>query len=103
MVSQSIIETVKKYAEIVRNHFPVKRVILFGSFARGTQHPDSDIDVAIVMDQQPTDVLSTEMELFKLRRKIDLRIEPVIVEEEPDLSGFYEDISSYGTIIYSST
>jgi predicted nucleotidyltransferase len=64
IIPQPVIETVKHYAEIVRSRFPVKRVILFGSFARGTQHPDSDIDVAIVMDKPPADILSTETELF---------------------------------------
>jgi predicted nucleotidyltransferase len=102
MVAQSVIETVRNYADLVRTRFPVKQVILFGSFARGTQRPDSDIDVAVILKKQPLDFLEAETELFKLCRNIDLRIEPVIVEEEPDLSGFYEDISRYGRIIYRS-
>lgn len=102
MVAKAIIETVREYAEVVRNRFPVKRVILYGSFARGTQRPDSDIDVAVVFESLPVDILGTETELFKMRRDIDLRIEPIIVEEEPDLSGFYEEISRYGTVIYNT-
>lgn len=100
MVSQSVIETVRSYAEVVRHHFPVKRIILFGSFARGSQHPDSDIDVAVILQKPPLDFLEAETELYKLCRDIDLRIEPIIVEEEPDLSGFYEDISKYGMIVF---
>lgn len=102
MVAESVIETVRNYADLVRTRFPVKQVILFGSFARGTQRPDSDIDVAVILKKQPVDFLEAETELFKLCRNIDLRIEPVIVEEKPDLSGFYEDISKYGRIIYRS-
>ncbi len=101
MVAESIIETVRAYTDIIRNRFPVKRVILYGSFARGTQHPGSDIDVAVVLKEPPDDILDAETELFKMRREIDLRIEPVIVEEKPDLSGFYENIFRYGTIIFS--
>jgi predicted nucleotidyltransferase len=101
MVADAIIDAVREYADVVRNRFPVKRVILYGSFARGTQRPGSDIVVAIILTEPPADILEAEVELFKLRRNIDLRIEPIIVEEEPDLSGFYENISQYGTIIYS--
>ena len=102
MVAKSVIDIVKSYAEVVRSRFPLKRVILFGSFARGTQRPDSDIDVAVVLESQPADFLDAETELFKLCRDIDLRIEPVIVEDESDPSGFYEDISRYGMVIYST-
>jgi len=31
---------------------------------------------------------------------IDVRIEPVIVDEDHDPSGFYEEILRYGTVIY---
>jgi predicted nucleotidyltransferase len=102
MVAPSIIESVKSYADLIRNRFPVKRVILYGSFARSTQRLDNDIDVAVILKSPPVDFLDTEAELFKLCRDIDIRIEPVIVEEEPDLSGFYEEISRYGTVIYNS-
>lgn len=39
---------VTQFAEIVRQNFPVQRVVLFGSQVRGTSHPDSDIDVAVI-------------------------------------------------------
>jgi predicted nucleotidyltransferase len=103
MVARSVVETVKEYADAIRVRFPVKRVILYGSFARGSQRPESDIDVAVVLTSPPPNMLEAEAELFRMRRDIDLRIEPTIVEEEPDLSGFYEDISRYGTVVFSAT
>ena len=102
MASQAIIELVKKYAEIIKDRFPVKQVILYGSFARGTEHPHSDIDVAVVLREPPSDFLDAETELFYLCRDIDLRIEPVIVDDQDDPGGFYEEITSYGTKVYSS-
>jgi uncharacterized protein len=102
MVAKSIIETVKSYADVIRGSFPVKRVILFGSFARGTQRPDSDIDVAVILKKSPADFLDAETQLFTLCRNIDLRIEPKIVEDENDPSGFYEDISRYGLVIFNA-
>ena len=100
MAEKSVIEKVRDYAELVRQRFPVKKIILFGSWARGVARPDSDIDVAVVMEQEPEDVLSVETELFRLRREIDARIEPVLVNDNQDLSGFWEEISSYGLAIY---
>ena len=41
----------------------VKRVILYGSFARGTQRKDSDIDLVIV---------SNDFERMKLRKRVEL-------------------------------
>jgi predicted nucleotidyltransferase len=81
----------------------MKKVILYGSFARGTQHKDSDIDVAIVLEKPPADFLKTESEAYRLCRDIDLRIEPVIVDDENDPGGFYDDISRYGMVIYSAS
>ncbi len=55
--------------------FPINRASLFGSFARGDDHPGSDIDILI--DIEPTlsifDVLRMEGVLReKFSRKIDL-------------------------------
>lgn len=101
MVAQSAVEAVKAFSRIIRERFPVKRVILYGSFARGTQRPDSDIDVAVVLSTPPEDFLKAETELFRLCRDIDLRLEPVIVDEEHDPSGFYQDILRHGMLVYS--
>jgi len=50
MDKTAAIESVKKYAERVRHDFDVKKVILFGSYAKGTAREDSDIDVAVVFE-----------------------------------------------------
>jgi predicted nucleotidyltransferase len=64
-----------KYIELLKNKYTIKSAILFGSYAKGTQHPDSDIDIAIVLTHSD-DIIDTQIELMKLRRKVDLRIEP---------------------------
>jgi len=38
----------------------LKQVILFGSFARGEAEPDSDIDVAVVLDDYESPFQETE-------------------------------------------
>lgn len=39
-------EKIKKAVEILKEKLCCEAVILFGSYARGTQRPDSDIDIA---------------------------------------------------------
>lgn len=103
MDKEEVIEKVKRYATIIRSHFPVKMVILFGSYARGNPRETSDIDVAVLVDKSNDDCLESEARLNRLRRSIDLRIEPVLFEEdEKDPEGFFEEILKTGEIIYQA-
>jgi predicted nucleotidyltransferase len=71
-------------------------LILFGSYAKGTAHEDSDLDVAIVVDELTGDYFSTRPLLWKIRRQIDDRIEPIIIEQNHDDSGFLSEIMKNG-------
>lgn len=67
---------VVEFAEFVKKSKPnVRKIFLFGSYAKGTWNADSDIDLAIIFDnyEDEHDIL---VELMKLRRNFDLRIEP---------------------------
>ncbi|MCP5106830.1 MAG: nucleotidyltransferase domain-containing protein [bacterium] len=75
-------------------------VILFGSYCTGKAREYSDIDVAVVVDKIGGDCLESEAQLYKLRRGIDSRIEPVLIERgERDPAGFFEEILNTGEII----
>jgi len=69
------IKIAESYIELLSSSYNIQSAILFGSFAKGTNHDDSDIDIAIVLNNV-IDIIDTQIELMKLRRKIDLRIEP---------------------------
>ncbi|MFH1050284.1 MAG: nucleotidyltransferase domain-containing protein [bacterium] len=50
-VPNSIIETIKKLvAEANNNNIHITQAIIFGSYAQGTNHEYSDIDVALVSE-----------------------------------------------------
>jgi predicted nucleotidyltransferase len=52
LTKDAAIETVRNYANDIEAHgLHLNTVILFGSFAKGTQHEHSDIDVALVADK----------------------------------------------------
>ncbi len=78
------------------NHFDLDKVYLFGSYAKNTNKPDSDIDVAIIVNKIKGDYFSTTPILWKLRRQIDDRIEPILLEKGNDQSGFIDEIQRYG-------
>ena len=101
MDKEAVIEKLNEYVNLVREHFPVQKVILFGSYANGTAREYSDIDVAVIVDKID-DILESEYKLYELRRDIDEMIEPLIFEaNSSDPSGFLEEIQKTGEVIYS--
>ena len=60
---------------IPRDKFNLSKAYLFGSYARNNQHEESDIDLAVII-KNLSDPYSAQVELMKLRRNFDLRIEP---------------------------
>jgi len=65
-------------------------------YAKGTNQKDSDIDVAIIVNTISDDYFATTPLLWKLRRQVDDRIEPIIIEKDNDKSGFIDEIRKYG-------
>lgn len=74
-----VMEIVQKYVDKILENYNVEAIILFGSYAKGTEREDSDIDIAIVTDDIENDIFDEEVKLMILRRGIDYRIEPHII------------------------
>jgi predicted nucleotidyltransferase len=81
MVTESAVNIAKKYLSSLPAELDIKRAYLFGSYVKGTQTEESDIDIAVVVGNMD-DFFEIQMELFRRRRKIDLRIEPHPFDEE---------------------
>ena len=99
MDKTDVIEKVKAYAKLVKTNMPVRHIILYGSYAKNIYREDSDIDVAVVVDEVEDDYLETATTLYKLTRNIDDRIEPILLETANDESGFLEQILNEGKVI----
>jgi predicted nucleotidyltransferase len=96
MDKNEAITKVKEYKALLQNFFTIDKIYLYGSYAKGTNNTHSDIDVAIVVNHLDGDYFTTTPLLWKLRRQIDDRIEPVIFEKGIDQSGFLAEIKKYG-------
>ena len=99
MDKKEAILKLKKYKKLLLKQMKFDELILYGSYANGTQREDSDVDVAIVLDETSGDYFSTRPLVWKISRSVDDRIEPLIFERKHDNSGFLEEITKTGIII----
>ncbi|MFQ5825642.1 MAG: nucleotidyltransferase domain-containing protein [bacterium] len=81
MDQRTAIEIVNRYINYLRkNKFNIRKAYLFGSYVQGQYNEDSDIDLAIVLNKL-SNSFTTQVELMKISRKFDTRIEPHPFEE----------------------
>ncbi|SEH05218.1 nucleotidyltransferase domain-containing protein [Candidatus Venteria ishoeyi] len=99
MDKNEAIKKVRAYSKLLSSHFKLEKVYLFGSYAKNTYHKDSDIDVAIVVDEIEGDYFAINPLLWKLRREIDDRIEPILIERNFDEANFLEELERNGVEI----
>ena len=99
MDNEEVIEKLKMYKKLLSKHMEFDEMILFGSHAKGNARGDSDVDVAIVVKKLTGDYFSTRPLLWRIRREVDDRIEPVLIEKTHDESGFLSEIMKTGVAI----
>lgn len=72
-----VLKKIQEYAAVLReNGINVWRVYLFGSYASGAAAGQSDIDLAVFLNKADIDSFREDLKLMRLRRSVDLRIEP---------------------------
>jgi predicted nucleotidyltransferase len=75
MDKNAALKIAERYIKIIRSKYQVETAYMFGSYAKGTNHNDSDIDLAIVFNQVD-DIIDMQIELMKMRTDDILMIEP---------------------------
>ena len=98
----TVVKTVEQYADILTKEISPAAVVLYGSYAKGNPHEDSDIDVAVIFDGFTGDWLKTSSLLWRLRRNVSFDIEPVLLDSTQDKSGFVKNIYKTGQVIYKA-
>lgn len=91
---------INSFLLLVKKHnIDVSQAILFGSHAKGTAGPDSDIDIAVFSKQFGEDIPEEMMFLRKLALKVDSRIEPIPFSPDDindKYSSIIQEIKSHG-------
>lgn len=77
-----------------------KEIYLYGSYAKGSQTNDSDIDIAVIYENLLPNHFENYTKLYSIAAETDFRLEPVYLSETNDKSGFIEQIKSYGIKLY---
>jgi predicted nucleotidyltransferase len=82
-IPPKILESIKHFLMKVSLEIPVKKAVLFGSFAKGTYDEESDVDLAIFSDyfEKISRVEGTTYLLIQAQ-EFDLDLEPVAFTEK---------------------
>jgi predicted nucleotidyltransferase len=67
---------------LLQQGIPVQHTLVYGSVARDEAMTDSDLDIAVVCAPFLPDRMEETMTLWRARRRIDLRIEPVCLHPD---------------------
>jgi len=100
--TDSVIEIIRRYIEeLEKNKIHILEAIIFGSYAKGEEKPDSDIDLALISDAFTGDRFEDRRRIIPFRRKIDSRIEPIPFKPEDFNNGgiMAEEIKRTGVVI----
>jgi len=62
-LDQATAQAVQQFRQVISEAFPAKEVIVFGSRARGDHRPDSDADVAVLLEGPHQPFLATKLKM----------------------------------------
>jgi predicted nucleotidyltransferase len=96
---EDIIAIAQKYLELVKTSgFPmqINKAYLFGSYVKDNPQKDSDIDIALVVNEWIGDYEEAIVPIWRLRKSIDFRIEPHILVQGEDYADFLPEIERTG-------
>jgi len=97
-------EAIDQVVEQIVEKFKPQKIILFGSYARGNPHPESDVDMLVVMDTPLRDV----QQAIQICQQIEYRFGLDLIVHTPEYLAermkmgdwFLRDVVSEGKVIY---
>lgn len=98
----------KEYKKALQDLYGTElaELILFGSYARGDQHDESDVDFAVVFDDRHTRTVTDKEKIAffgsRLSLKYGLMVSSLSVslsKKQNSMQGVYQDIRKEGIVI----
>ena len=99
---ETVREIARKFADEVKEVLKPDAILIFGSYVNGTPHEHSDIDIAVIVNDFKGNWLETGTILCGISREISFDIEPHLLDETCDRSGFVEHVLKTGELIYKA-
>ena len=75
MDKREAISLAQQYVYMIGKKYDISKALVFGSYVKGSNRTDSDIDVALVL-KNIDNLFDTQIDLLQLRQDKDLIIEP---------------------------
>lgn len=110
---QTIQSLLEQYIAEIKKIYGIhlRKIILYGSYARGDFRPDSDIDIMILLDMSDTDLKAYSQQLsymtydFNLDNNLDIK--PIAKSDNHfrkwvDNYPFYANINKEGVVLYGA-
>jgi predicted nucleotidyltransferase len=104
--SEIPMRVIRRFARQVAEHFQPEKIILFGSYAYGTPHNDSDVDILVIMPTR-----NQIDQAFKIRCHVSARFPMDLLIRTPasmkwrlaegDL--FHSEIVTKGKVLYEKS
>ncbi|MDD5090341.1 MAG: nucleotidyltransferase domain-containing protein [Candidatus Wallbacteria bacterium] len=98
-ISAEIIDRVVRFKELASRVIQIRKAIVFGSYAKGCQREESDIDVCIISDNVTNNFLALQS-IMPFVVDVDYRIEPVVFSYAEYISqenlGVLGEVKRYG-------
>ena len=104
IIDTEILNSIQEYIKEISKYYRIDLVILFGSYAKGTNHEDSDIDIAVVS----SDIKSRfddGVRLMSLTWGINTKIEPHPIntkEFRENETPFIDEVIRTGIEVYAA-
>ncbi len=95
---EDIKDSVERRLKQIKALRGVEKVIIFGSYAKGTHIPSSDIDIAVFFNTDDAMLLEQYRLLSKICAcpEIDIQVQAFLSSELTDPCGIIEEIVRYG-------
>jgi predicted nucleotidyltransferase len=97
---------IRAFSQRLANEFHPERIVLFGSYAHGQPHADSDVDLLVVTRKRQSSVAQSVAMRLKLRPQFPLDLlvrSPAKIRQRLALGDqFMRDIMERGVVLYEA-